>query len=88
MLDAVLRIALVAATGFLFFIVLLAYLRIKSVKLFFIASGFAVFLVHALLYMPEVMFSDYTFKLSDNVHVAFNLVALSLITVGILREEK
>lgn len=88
MLDALLRISLVIATGFLTGIILLAYIRVKSTKLLFIAAGFAVFLLHSLLYMPELMLQEYTFPFTDNFHIAFNLVALLLITIGILREEQ
>jgi hypothetical protein len=88
MLDLLLRIALVAATAFLFGIILLAYLRVKSIKLLFIAAGFAVFLIHALLYMPEIMFQSITLEFTDNLHIAMNLIALLLITYGIIREEK
>jgi hypothetical protein len=88
MLDALLRISLVLATGFLFGIILLAYLRIRNLKLLFIAAGFAVFLLHALLYMPEIMFQEYIFTFTDNLHIAFNLFALLLITIGIIREEQ
>lgn len=88
MLDVVLRISLVLATGFLTGIILLAYNRVKSKRLLFIATGFAVFFIHALLYMPELMFNEYKLQFTDNLHIAFNLVALLLITIGILREEQ
>jgi hypothetical protein len=86
MLDVILRIALVIATGFLFGIIFLAYNRIKNTKLLLISIGFAVFLIHALLYMPEIMISQYTFKFTENMHIAFNLLALIFIALGILRE--
>jgi hypothetical protein len=88
MLDVLLRVSLVLATGFLFGIILLAYNRIRNTKLLLIATGFAVFFIHALLYMPEIMISQYTFKFTENRHIAFNLIALVFIALGILREEK
>ena len=87
MVDVLLRISLVLATGFLTGIILLAYIRVKSTRLLFIALGFAVFFIHALLYMPELMLQEYTFQFTDNLHIAFNLVALLLITIGITREK-
>ena len=87
MLDALLRISLVLATGFLFGIIFLAYNRIKNTKLLLISIGFGVFFIHSLLYMPELMISDYTFKFTENLHIAFNLIALVFIALGILREE-
>jgi len=86
MLDVILRIALVTATAFLFGIILLAYLRVKTPKLLYISAGFAVFLLHSLLFMPEIMFQSITIQLTDNIHIAFNLIALILITIGITRE--
>jgi hypothetical protein len=88
MLDTILRLSLLLATGFLFGIIMLAYLRIRNKRLLFIAIGFAIFLIHALLYMPEIMFKEYTFTFTDNLHIAFNLFALTFITIGILREEQ
>jgi hypothetical protein len=88
MLDVVLRIALVTATAFLFGIILLAYLRVKTPKLLYISAGFAVFLIHSLLFMPEIMFQAITIPLTDNIHIAFNLIALILITIGIIREDQ
>jgi hypothetical protein len=86
MLDVILRISLVLATGFLLGIVLLAYNRMRNTKLLLIAIGFAVFFIHALLYMPEIMISQYTFEFTENHHIAFNLIALVFIALGILRE--
>ncbi len=88
LVDIVLRVALIAATGFLFAIVLIAYLRIRSKKLLLITAGFAVFLLHAILYMPEFMFQQLTVEFTDNLHIALNLIALLLIALGIIREEK
>ena len=88
MLDVALRIALVAATAFLFGIILIAYLRIKTTKLLYISAGFAVFLLHSLLFMPQIMFQSITIQITDNIHIAFNLIALVLITLGIIRENQ
>ena len=88
MLDAALRIALVLATAFLFGIILLAYLRVKTIRLLFISAGFAVFLLHSLLYMPQIMFHSLTIELTDNTHIAFNLIALVFISIGIISENQ
>ena len=69
MLDAILRIALVIATAFLFGIILLAYLRIKTTKLLYISAGFAVFLLHSLIFIPKIMFQNITITLTDNTHI-------------------
>jgi hypothetical protein len=86
LIDAILRIGLTAATGFLFVIILLSYLRIRNTRLLFIATGFGIFFIHALLYMPDIMFQSFTIEFTENLHIALNLVALLLIAVGIIRE--
>jgi hypothetical protein len=88
MLDIILRIGLLIATSFLFGIVLLSYIRIKNTKLLHISIGFGVFLLHALLYMPQIMIQDFTFEFTDNLHILINLIALTFITMGILREAR
>jgi hypothetical protein len=88
MLDIILRIGLLIATSFLFGIVLLSYLRIKNTKLLLISIGFGVFLLHALLYMPQIMIQDFTIEFTDNLHILINLIALTFITMGILREAR
>jgi hypothetical protein len=86
MLDVILRVGLLVATGFLSGIILLAYLRVRNIKLLLFTTGFGLFFVHALLYMPELMIGGYKFELSENVHIFLNLVALVFITAGILKE--
>ena len=86
--DELLRIALIVATGFLFLIVLVAYVRMRSTRLLLITAGFAEFFVNALLYMPEIIDQSISLVLSDNLHIAFNLIALVLIAIGIVSEEK
>jgi hypothetical protein len=88
MLDVILRVALVLATGFLSGIILLAYLRVKSTKLLLFLIGFSIFFIHALLYMPTIMISNYKIEFTENLHIAFNLFAMIFITLGILKEEK
>jgi ABC-type branched-subunit amino acid transport system permease subunit len=88
MFDVILRVGLLIATGFLSGIILLAYLRVRSIKLLLFTIGFGLFFVHAILYMPELMIGEFTFNLSENVHIFLNLVALVFITAGILKEKE
>jgi hypothetical protein len=83
-LDLIIRIVLVAATAFLFAIVLTAYLRLKNRKLLFIAIGFGIFFIHALIYIPEMFTTG--FVLSENAHLLIHLIALIFIVVGILKD--
>jgi hypothetical protein len=83
-LDLIIRIVLVAATAFLFAIMLAAYLRLKNRKLLFISTGFGIFFIHALIYIPELLAP--AFVLSENAHLLIHLVALIFIAVGILKD--
>ena len=82
-LDIAIRVVLVAATAFLFAIILAAYLRLKNRKLLFISIGFGIFFVHALIYFPELFG---TISLSENEHILIHLIALIFIAVGILKD--
>jgi hypothetical protein len=86
MFDVILRVGLLIATGFLSGLILLAYLRIRNIKLLLFTIGFGLFFIHAILYMPELMIGKYKFDLNENVHIFLNLLALVFITAGILKE--
>jgi hypothetical protein len=83
-LDIALRISLVIATGILFTIVFVAYLRLKNRKLLFLSTGFGIFFVHALIYIPE-LFGD-TYNIGENTHLIIHLVALLFILLGTLKD--
>ena len=86
MLDMIIRLGVLAATGSLFLIILLAYRRIPSQKMGLIAAGFGLMFVHAVLLMPEVMLENYTMGFTENTHLIIHFVALVLITAGILKD--
>ncbi|GEM_PF-1563683 len=86
LLDIVLRVGLTLATSFLFGIMLLGYWRTRTRKLLFVTAGFAVFLVHALITVPELFSDTYQIALSENVHLLLHLIALVLIAIGILKD--
>jgi len=85
-LDIVLRVGLTLATTFLFVIMLLGYWRTRTRKMLFVTAGFAVFLVHALITVPELFSDTYQIALSENVHLLLHLIALALIAIGILKD--
>jgi hypothetical protein len=84
LLDIALRISLVIATGILFTIVFVAYLRLKNRKLLFLSTGFGIFFVHALIYIPELFGPSYT--IGENTHLIIHLVALLFILLGTLKD--
>lgn len=86
MFDIVIRISLVIATVFLFGIVFLAYLRIKSTKMLFVTLGFGTFLVNALIHLPELISEDYSIMLSENVFLFVYLIGLIFIAIGIFKD--
>jgi len=85
-LDIIVRFALTVATGFLFGIVFLSYWRTRTTKMLLISIGFAIFFVHALLYIPELFNNAYMIGMSENVHLTIHLVALVFILLGILKD--
>jgi hypothetical protein len=86
MFDMVIRLGVLAATGSLFLIILLAYRRVPSQKMGLIAAGFGLMFVHAVLLMPEVMLENITMGFTDNTHLIIHFVALVFISVGILKD--
>jgi hypothetical protein len=83
LIDVAIRLLLVLATGFLFGIVFLAYLRAKSRKLLFIAIGFLIFFIQYIALIPELYFN---FTIDENLHMSLHLVALVFIIFGILKD--
>ena len=82
--DIILRIILIIATGILFTIVFAAYLRLKNRKLLFLSTGFGIFFVHALIYIPELFGS--TYQIDENTHLIIHLVALLFILLSTLKD--
>lgn len=85
-LEVAVRLALVWATSFLFGIVLMAYLRLRSRKMLLISVGFGIFFVHALLYIPGLITEHYHVILGENEHLLIHLVALIFIALGIFKD--
>jgi hypothetical protein len=86
MIDMIIRLGLLAATGILFLIILLAFRRVPTQKMGFITAGFGLLFLHAVLLIPEVMLENYTMGFTDNTHLLIHLIALILITTGILKD--
>jgi hypothetical protein len=85
-LEVVVRLGLVAATTFLFGIVLLTYLRLKSRKMLLILIGFGIFFAHALITIPELVNDAYAIALNENMHLLIHLIGLIFLLLGILKD--
>ena len=83
LVDIVIRLLLVIATGFLFGLVFAAYLRVRSRKLLFISIGFLIFFAQYIATLPELYFN---FIIDENLHLSLHLVALIFILIGILKD--
>jgi hypothetical protein len=83
LIDVVIRVLLVLATGFLFGIIFVAYLRVKSRKLLLISIGFLIFFVQYVATIPELYFN---FVINENLHLSLHLIALAFILIGILKD--
>jgi len=52
----------------------------------FIFIGFAIFFVHAIVSLPELVNEAYMIALDENVHLLVHLIALIFILFGILKD--
>ena len=86
MIDMIIGIGLIATTTILFVIVLLAYLRIRNVKMLFITSGFGTFFIAAVLHLPKILSAEYSFMLPENVFLLLQLIGLIFIVIGVLKD--
>jgi hypothetical protein len=85
MLEMAIGVGLIVATSFLFAIVLLAYFRMRNIKMLFFSLGFGTFFVGAILHLPEI-FIENSLVLSENGMLLFQLVGLLFITIGVLKD--
>lgn len=86
MFDVVVRVGILAVTGFLFILMLVSYTRMRSLKLMLILIGFGVLFLHSVLLMPEIMIENYTMGFTDTFHLLIHLTAMSFITAGIVKD--
>jgi len=84
--DMLIGIGLLIVTIFLFLIVFLAYLRIRNRKMLLISFGFGVIFVGAFLHLLEIIIESIDFMISENVLLAFQLIGLVFIAIGILKD--
>ena len=86
MIEMVIGIGLIATTTFLFAIVLLAYLRIRTTRMLLISSGFGVFFIAAILHLPKILSEEYSLMLPENVFLLLQLIGLIFIAIGVLKD--
>jgi hypothetical protein len=83
LIDVVIRVLLMLATGFLFGLIFVAYLRVRSRKLLLISVGFLIFFIQYVATIPELYFN---FVIDENLHLLLHLIALVFILIGILKD--
>jgi hypothetical protein len=83
LIDVIIRVLLLLATGFLFGIIFVAYLRVRSRKLLLISVGFLIFFIQYVATIPELYFN---FVIDENLHLSLHLIALVFILIGILKD--
>jgi hypothetical protein len=86
LIDTIIRVALLLATGFLFVIILSAYRRMPTRKMIYFTIGFGTFFLQAILLLPELMLENFVMQFTENVHLFVQLVALTFVTLGILKD--
>jgi hypothetical protein len=85
-LEIAVRVGLVLATTFLFGIVFLAYLRLRSRKMLLISAGFGIFLFHGIITHPELINDALAIVLTEDMHLLLHLIGLIFIILGILKD--
>jgi hypothetical protein len=86
LIDIVVRVALLFATGFLFVLILTAYRRMPTRKMTYFTLGFGTFFLQAILLMPELMLENYAMQFTENIYLFVQLAALTFVTLGILKD--
>ena len=85
-LDMLIRVSLVIATGFVFSIILLTYSRMRNRKLLFICIGFGIFFFNALIHIPELFIEELKIMLTENTFLLIYLVGSIFVAIGILKD--
>jgi hypothetical protein len=52
----------------------------------YIATGFGIFFVHAILFLPEIMFASFTMGFTETAHLSLLLLAMIFISIGVLKD--
>lgn len=86
MFDFLVRVGLVFATGFVFSIILLTYLRLKNRKMFLMSIGFGIFFLNALIHIPELFIEELKLMLTENTYLLIYLVGSIFVAIGILKD--
>lgn len=86
MLDFLIRMGLVLATGFVFSIILLTYLRLRNRKMLLMSIGFGIFFLNALIHIPELFIEELKLMLTENTYLLIYLVGSIFVAIGILKD--
>jgi hypothetical protein len=81
-LFIIIRVAFVIVTTILFSIILVTYSRFRNPKLLFIAIGFGLFFIHALVSVPELLSNDYDVGFTDSFHLLLDTAGLIFVMLG------
>jgi multisubunit Na+/H+ antiporter MnhB subunit len=86
MIDMVIRAGLIVATGFVFTIILLEYLRIRNKKMLLMSIGFGIFFLSALVHIPALFVEEFKLMWTENINLMINLIGLIFVALGILKD--
>jgi hypothetical protein len=86
MIDMVIRAGLIIATGFVFTIILLTYLRIRNRKMLLMSIGFGIFFLAALVHIPALFVEEFKLMWTENINLLINLIGLIFVALGILKD--
>lgn len=86
MLEMLLSAGLLVTTIFLFVIVFLAYLRMRTNRMLLISTGFGAFFLGAVLNLIKILFEEYSSIINENVLLFLQFVGLLFIAIGVLKD--
>jgi hypothetical protein len=86
MIDMIIRVGLIVATGFVFTIILLTYLRMKNRKMLLMSIGFGIFFLNALIHIPALFIEEFKLMWTENINLLINLIGLIFVALGILKD--
>lgn len=84
-LEMTARIGVFAITGILFILMALAYLRVRSPRMLWVAASFALFFAGGVVLLSEVLSSEVNAAVSEGLNYSISLLALVILAASLLK---
>jgi ABC-type bacteriocin/lantibiotic exporter with double-glycine peptidase domain len=84
-LEMTSRIGVFAVTGVLFALMAVAYLRVPSPRMLWVAVSFALFFAGGIILVSEVLNNEFNAAVSEGLNYTISLVALVVLAASLLK---